>query len=160
MMDVVLLAYDLEESIRIEGGPRLVILPFVRKAIEMMLHDDKDRALEYLKLARQVERLYQEVPDWYEAVLTSRFGPQPFHGLLNDDESEDYQDVHDYCHEETFNKECGLIRKDEDIRGCGREEEHGVDKRDRYVHGCGLEEACNKDNGFKGIDQDQHAYGH
>ena len=50
-MDVVLLAYNLEESIRMEGGPRLVILPFVRKTIEMLLQDDKDRAMEYLKLA-------------------------------------------------------------------------------------------------------------
>ena len=41
----------------------------------MLLHDDKDREMEYLKLARKVERLYQEVPDWYEVVMTSRFGP-------------------------------------------------------------------------------------
>ena len=41
MMDVVLAAYDLEESIRIEGGRRLVILPFVRKSIDMMLQDDE-----------------------------------------------------------------------------------------------------------------------
>ena len=74
MMDVVLVAYDLEESIRIEGGLRLVMLPFVKKAIEMLLHDDKDKAMEYLKLSRKVEILFQEVLDWYETVMTSRFG--------------------------------------------------------------------------------------
>ena len=37
MMDVVLDAYDLEESIRREGGSRLIMLPFISKAIEMML---------------------------------------------------------------------------------------------------------------------------
>ena len=74
MMDVVLAAYDLEESIRIEGGLRLVMLPFVKKAIEMLLHDDKDKAMEYLKLSRKVEILFQEVLDWYETVMTSRFG--------------------------------------------------------------------------------------
>ena len=108
MMDAVLDAYDLEESIRREGGPRLIMLPFIRKAIEMMFQDDKGRALEYLKLARQVERLYPEIPDWYEAVLTSRFKPQPFHGLLNDDEDEGYQGVRKYFHEETFNEEYEL----------------------------------------------------
>ena len=61
MMDVVLVAYDLEKSILIEGGMRLVMLPFVKKAIEMLLHDDKDKAMEYLKLAREAERLCQEV---------------------------------------------------------------------------------------------------
>ena len=35
-----------------------MMLPFVRKAMKMMLHDEKGRALEYLKLANQVERLY------------------------------------------------------------------------------------------------------
>ena len=74
MMDVVLATYDLEESIRIEGGLRLVMLPFVKKAIEMLLHDDKDKAMEYLKLSRKVEILFQEVLDWYETVMTSRFG--------------------------------------------------------------------------------------
>ena len=89
MMDVILDAHDLEESIRIEGGPRLMMLPFVRKSIEMMFHDDKDKALEYLKLERKVERLYPEIPDWYEAVLMSRFGPPPFYGLLGNDDDED-----------------------------------------------------------------------
>ena len=59
MMDLVLVAYDLEESIRIDGGLRLVTLPFVGKAIKMMLRDGMDRAIEYLKLARHLERLYQ-----------------------------------------------------------------------------------------------------
>ena len=72
MTNVVLAAYNLEESIRIEGGPRLVMLPFVKKAIKMLLHDDKDKAMEYLKLVREAERLYQEVPDWHEAVMTAR----------------------------------------------------------------------------------------
>ena len=61
MTNVVLAAYNLEESIRIEGGLRLVMLPFVKKAIKMLLHDDKDKAMEYLKLAREAERLCQEV---------------------------------------------------------------------------------------------------
>ena len=162
MMDAVLDAYDLEESIRREGGPRLIMLPFIRKAIEMMLQDDKDRAMDYLKLARQAERLYQEVPDWYEAVMTSRFGPQPFHGLLNNDEDEDDRDIRDYCHEETFNEECGLVRKDQDIQGCGceerRDEEHGLDKRHGYVH-SDREEAFNEEEGFEERDRDRHAYG-
>ena len=37
MMDVDLAAYDMEEPIIIEGGPKLIILPFVRKGIKMML---------------------------------------------------------------------------------------------------------------------------
>ena len=45
MEDVILVAYDLEKSIRIEGGSRLMMLPLVRKAIKMMLHDEKGRAL-------------------------------------------------------------------------------------------------------------------
>ena len=163
MMDAVLDAYDLEESIRREGGPRLIMLPFIRKAIEMMLQDDKDRAMDYLKLARQAERLYQEVPDWYEAVMTSRFGPQPFHGLLNNDEDEDDRDIRDYCHEETFNEECGLVRNEQDIQGCGCEErhdeEHGLDKRHGYVH-SDHEEAFTEEQGFEERDRDQHAYGH
>ena len=102
MEDAILAAYDLEKSILIEGGMRLVMLPFVKKAIKMLLHDDKDKAMDYLKLARKAERLYQEVSDWYEAVMKSRFGPQPFHGLLNDDEDEEGCN-----HEETCSKDHG-----------------------------------------------------
>ena len=40
-MDVALVAYDLEELIIIEGCSKLLILLFVRKAIEMMLQDNK-----------------------------------------------------------------------------------------------------------------------
>ena len=108
MEDAILVAYDLEKSIRIEGGPRLMMLPLVRKAIKMMLHDEKGRALEYLKLANQVERLYQEVPDWFDAVLTSRFGSQPFYGFLDDDEDEDDRDCHSYGREATCDEERGL----------------------------------------------------
>ena len=37
MIEVVLAAYDLGESTRIDGGPKLLILRFVRKAIKMVL---------------------------------------------------------------------------------------------------------------------------
>ena len=63
MMDVVSRAYDLEESILIEGSSKLLILPFVRNAIEIMLRDDKKRVMEYLKMVKQFEILYEEVPN-------------------------------------------------------------------------------------------------
>ena len=94
MMDVVLAAYVLEELIIREGGPRLVMLPFVKKAIEMLLHNDKDKAMEYLKLAREAERLYQEVPDWYEAVMKWRWDHDS-HGLNCDDEYDGFKEGHE-----------------------------------------------------------------
>ena len=123
MEDAILAAYDLEESIRIQGGPRLVMLPLVRKAIEMMLHDEKGRALEYLNLANQVERLYQENPDLYEAVLTSRFGPQPFHGLLNGDDDEDDRDRRSCGREETCDEEQGFEERYPDQHAYGHYED-------------------------------------
>ena len=124
-MDVVLVAYDLEETDRIEVGPRLIILPFLRKAIEMMLHDDKDRAMEYLKLARQVVRLYPK------AVMTSRSGPQPFHGLLDDDEDEVDRDRSSCSREETCDEEHGFEGRDRDRHAYGRYEDScKLDKRE------------------------------
>ena len=151
MMDVILDAYDLEESIRIDGGPRLLMLPFVRKAIEMMLHDDKDRVLEYLKLARQVERLYQEVPDWYEVVLTSRFGPQPFHGLLGDGDNEDDRDRRSCSHEDTCDEEQGFEERDRDQHAYSHyEDQCKLDKR----------ETCDKELDLEGKDYDCHHEDH
>ena len=92
-----------------------MMLSLVRKAIKMMLHDENGRALEYLKLANQVESPYQEVPDWYEAVMKSRFGPQPFHGFLNDDEDEDDRDCRSYGREVTCDEERGLKSEDQNI---------------------------------------------
>ena len=40
MIDVVLATYDLELII-IGGNPKILILPFVRKSIDMMLQDDE-----------------------------------------------------------------------------------------------------------------------
>ena len=173
MMDVVLAAYDLEESIRIEGGLRLVMLPFVKKAIKMLLHDDKDKAMEYLKLARKVERLNQEVPDWYEAVMMSRFGPQPFHGFLDNDEDEDDQDCHSCGRKETCDEEHVLERRDHDRHTYGQHEdrcklkrreicdeegrdreetcakEHGIKTKDQGIRGCSREERNNEERGLK-----------
>ena len=153
MEDAILVAYDLEKSIRLEGGPRLMMLPLVRKAIKMMLHDEKGRALEYLKLANQVERLYQEVPDWFDAVLTSRFGSQPFYGFLDDDEDEDDRDCHSYGREATCDEERGLKSEDQDIRGRDREEtceeESGVKSEDQDIRGCDHEEICDEEHGLK-----------
>ena len=42
MMDVVLAAYDLKESIIIEDGAKLIICLFLRNAIKMMLQHDKE----------------------------------------------------------------------------------------------------------------------
>ena len=143
--------YDLEESIRIQGGPRLEMLPLVRKAIEMMLHDEKGRALEYLKLANQVERLYQEVPDLYEAVLTSSFGPQPFHGLLDGDDDEDDQDRRSCSREETCDEEQGFEERYQDQHAYGRcEDRCKLDKR----------ETCDEERDLEGRDCDCHHEDH
>ena len=182
MEDAILATYDLEESIRIQGGPRLEMLPLVRKAIEMMLHDEKGRALEYLKMANQVERLYQEVPDLYEAVLTSSFGPQPFHGLLDGDDDEDDQDRRSCSREETCDEEHGLKREDregcnhketsneehqfegndQDTQGCGHEEtfseESGLVRKDEDTQGCYGEETSDKERGLEETDQDLHGH--
>ena len=143
--------YDLEESIRIQGGPRLEMLPLVRKAIEMMLHDEKGRALEYLKMANQVERLYQEVPDLYEAVLTSSFGPQPFHGLLDGDDDEDDQDRRSCSREETCDEEQGFEERYQDQHAYGRcEDRCKLDKR----------ETCDEEHDLEGRDCDCHHEDH
>ena len=144
-------AYDLEKSIRIEGGPRLMMLPLVRKAIKMMLHDEKGRALEYLKLANQVERLYQEVPDWFDSVLTSRFGSQPFLGLFDGDDNEDDRDRRSCGREETCDEEQVFEERYQDQHAYGRCEDR-----------CELEkrETCDEECNLEGRDCDQHAYGH
>ena len=151
MEDAILVAYDLEKSIRIEGGPRLMMLPLVRKAIKMMLHDEKGRALEYLKLANQVERLYQEVPDWFDAVLTSRFGSQPFLGLFDGDDNEDDRDRRSCGQEETCDEECNLEGRDCDQHAYGHHEDHcKLKTRERCIkEGCNREERCDEEHGLK-----------
>mgnify|MGYP006889200761 CR=1 FL=1 len=157
-----LATYDLEKSIRIEGGPRLVMLPFVKNAIKMLLRDDKDKALEYLKLARETERLYHEIPDWYEAVMTSRFGPRPFHGFLDDDEDEDDRDYCSYDREEICDEEHGFKTEGRDTQGCGREEtcgeEHRIEGKDQDTQRCGHEETCNRKRELEDKDQHLHDY--
>ena len=68
----------MEELVVIDCSPKILILPFVRNAIEIMLRDDKKRVMEYLKMVKQFEILSQKDLEGCQVVtkvVTSKLVP-------------------------------------------------------------------------------------